>query len=194
MALKEHIYSVLVVSASQSFDDSISSLMPVSTFMPTDYVHSINSAQRKLLERSYDIIIINSPLPDDFGVKFAIDTSSDKTSVVLLFVRNDVYDNVFEKVCDYGVFTLRKPISPQTVSHALDWLRATSERLRRMEKKSLSLQDKMEEIKLVNRAKWALINSLGMSETDAHRYIEKQAMDRCVTRREIADWIIKTYK
>ncbi|MBQ8726852.1 MAG: ANTAR domain-containing protein, partial [Clostridia bacterium] len=76
----------------------------------------------------------------------------------------------------------------------LDWLKATRERLRNMETKNLSLQEKMEEIKLINRAKWTLINSLGMTEIDAHRYIEKQAMDRCVTRREIAENIIQTYK
>ena len=32
-----------------------------------------------------------------------------------------------------------------------------------------------------------------MTEADAHHYIEKQAMDRCISRREIALGIIKTY-
>ncbi len=52
----------------------------------------------------------------------------------------------------------------------------------------------MEEIRLVNRAKWILIDVLGMSENDAHRYIEKQAMDRCVTKAEVARGIISTYE
>ena len=51
----------------------------------------------------------------------------------------------------------------------------------------------MAEIRLVNRAKLILINELKMSEPDAHHYIEKQAMDRCVSKREIAEEIIKTY-
>ena len=51
----------------------------------------------------------------------------------------------------------------------------------------------MMEIKIVNRAKWTLINSLNMSEEDAHRYIEKQAMDRCVSKRAIAEEIIRSY-
>ena len=54
-------------------------------------------------------------------------------------------------------------------------------------------EEKMKEIRLVNRAKWVLIDELKMSEADAHRYIEKQAMDRCVSRREIAEEIISTY-
>jgi response regulator NasT len=51
----------------------------------------------------------------------------------------------------------------------------------------------MEEIRLVNRAKWLLIENLKMTESDAHHYIEKQAMDRCCSKKEIALGIIKTY-
>ncbi len=193
MQLKEHIYSVLVVSASGKFNESISALLPCSVFSPVHYAQSVNAAQRKFLERPYDIILINTPLPDDFGIKFATETSSVKTSVVLLFLRNETYAEAYGKVCDYGVFTMRKPVSSLAVSQALDWLKAARERLRLMEKKNISLQEKMEEIKIVNRAKWALINSCNMTEADAHRYIEKQAMDRCVTRREIAENIIQTY-
>ena len=63
-----------------------------------------------------------------------------------------------------------------------------------MEQKSLSMEDKMAEIRLINRAKWVLIEKQGMSEQDAHRYIEKQAMDRRTTRRAIAEGILKTYE
>ena len=66
----------------------------------------------------------------------------------------------------------------------------TRERLRRMEQKSLSMEDKMAEIRLINRAKWVLIEQ-GMSEQDAHRYIEKQAMDRCVPKRVVAEEILR---
>ena len=63
-----------------------------------------------------------------------------------------------------------------------------------MEQKTASIEEKMEEIRIVNRAKCLLIEQLKMTEKEAHRYIEKQAMDRCVTRRTIAENIISTYK
>ena len=194
MPLKEHIYSVLIVSASAKFNEQINSLLAEPYYRPVDFAVSINEAQRKFLERPYDIVLINTPLPDDFGIRFALDASASKTSVVLLFIRNEIYSDVYEKVCDYGVFTMRKPVAPQTISLALDWLKTTNERLRRMERKSMTLQEKMEEIKLVNRAKWTLINSRNMTEAEAHRYIEKQAMNKCVTKREIAESIINRYK
>ena len=52
----------------------------------------------------------------------------------------------------------------------------------------------MNEIRLVNRAKWLLISELKMTESDAHRYIEKQAMDLRISKREVAENVIRTYK
>ena len=39
-----------------------------------------------------------------------------------------------------------------------------------------------------------MIEELKMTEQEAHRYIEKQAMDRCVTKRVVAEQILSTYK
>ena len=61
-------------------------------------------------------------------------------------------------------------------------------------KLSDALEEKIEEIRLVNRAKWLLIERLGMTEAEAHRYIEKQSMDQRIPRRELAENIIKTYE
>ena len=51
----------------------------------------------------------------------------------------------------------------------------------------------MQEIRIVNRAKWFLISELKMTENDAHRYLEKQAMDRCISKKAMAEEIIKIY-
>ena len=67
---------------------------------------------------------------------------------------------------------------------ALSWLVSARERLRKFEKKTLSIEEKMAEIRIVNKAKWILISELKMDEPNAHRYIEKQAMDQCITKRE----------
>ena len=89
--------------------------------------------------------------------------------------------------------TLPKPTSSQMVAQCLRGLCATRERLRKVEERHTSVDEKIEEIRLVNRAKWLLISELNMSEPDAHRYIEKQAMDRGLSKRNIAEDIIKTY-
>lgn len=193
MSLKERVYSVLVISAKENFNASLQSLLPESKYAPVQMVSSVSLAKRVLLERSFDFVFINTPLPDDFGTRFAIEISGNKGTVILLLVRNEVYEEVCDKVTKYGILTLPKPASKQMVAHTLNFMAGIRERLRKLENKSLSMEEKMKEIRLVNRAKWVLIDELKMSEADAHRYIEKQAMDRCVSRREIAEEIISTY-
>ena len=51
----------------------------------------------------------------------------------------------------------------------------------------------MEEIRLVNRAKMLLMQNLKMTEQEAHRYIEKEAMDRGMKKIAVSEEIIKTY-
>ena len=193
MSLKERVYSVLVISAKDNFNASLQSLLPESKYAPVQMVSSVSLAKRVLLERSFDFVFINTPLPDDFGTRFAIEISGNKGTVILLLVRNEVYEEVCDKVTEYGILTLPKPASKQMVAHTLNFMAGIRERLRKLENKSLSMEEKMKEIRLVNRAKWVLIDELKMSEADAHRYIEKQAMDRCVSRREIAEEIISAY-
>lgn len=194
MSLEERGYSVLIASASENYNSALSALLPESAFFPVHIAASISAAQRKLVERSFDFVIVNSPLPDDAGIRFAIDACTAEGTVALLLVKADAYIGVYDKVVVHGVFTLSKPTSKQALTQALSWMVSARERLRKIEKKTLSLEEKMEEIRLVNRAKWLLINELKMDEPHAHRYIEKQAMDLCITKRQAAENIINTYR
>ena len=193
MGLKKRAYSVLIVSSSLKFITAIRPLLPESKYTPITAVGSLAEGKRRLIEREYDFVIINAPLPDGGGDTLAIDVCEKKGSVALMLLRQDVRDEVEERVSEYGVFTLGKPVPREVFLAALGWMAGTRERLRRSEKKTQSLETRMEEIRIVNRAKWMLISELKLDEPEAHRYIEKQAMDRCVSKREIAEEIIKTY-
>ena len=113
--------------------------------------------------------------------------------MVPLLLRAESFEEVDAQVTPYGVFTLQVPFSAGTLRQGLKWMITVRERLRKMEAKNLSIEDKMEEIRLVNRAKWILIEQLKMTEAEAHRHIEKQAMDRCSSKKDIALAIIHTY-
>lgn len=194
MVFKEYTYSVLIVSSSEKFTDQILSMLPDNEFGPKVSAQTSDNARRLLLERGFDIVLINTPLNDDFGSKLASDIASDSKSGVLMFVKNDLYEDVTAKVIDSGVFTLSKPAASSTVSQVLNIMYAMQERLKLLGKRTVSLEEKMEEIRIVNRAKWVLIKNVNLSEEEAHRLIEKQAMDQRTSKREIAESIIRTYE
>ena len=193
MSLEQKVYSVLLVSSSPKTADSLKEFRPSSDYFPVHTIRSLSAAGRSLSSREYDFVIINSPLSDGSGIDFAIDTAALADTIVLLLVQSDLQDEIFEDVAPHGVFTLAKPLSGKTMESALRWMQVIKERLRRTELKTQTLEEKMNEIRLVNRAKWILIRELNMDEPQAHRYIEKQAMDRCVSKKEIAETLIRTY-
>ena len=194
MDLTEHCYSVLLVSSSAKFNSSLLGLLPENRYYPITVATDEGSARRNLLENQFDIDIINTPLTDEFGTRLALDICNSTGTGVLLLVKAEHFPDINGRVSPYGVLVISKPTSSLIITQSLQLLCGTRERLRRMEQKTASIEEKMEEIRIVNRAKWLLIEELKMSEKEAHRYIEKQAMDRCVTRRVIAEKILSTYK
>lgn len=194
MEYAERRYSVLVVSSSGKFNRSLLSLLPEDRFYPVSLSPDNSAARRVLAESRFDIVMINTPLPDDFGTHLALDACEGSGAGVMLFVKAEHYPDIAARVSPFGVLALSKPVTAQTVAQSLTLICATRERLRRMEQKTASVEEKIEEIRIVNKAKWLLIDQLKMTEQEAHRYIEKQAMDRCVTRRTIAENILATYK
>ena len=151
-------------------------------------------ARRLLGEREFALVAVAAPLPDEFGVQFALEAAENRSCGVLLFVKAEMQDAVSLKVEDAGILTLPKPVNRQMVFQSVKLLLAAQQKIRALEEQTYTLQMKMEEIRLVNRAKLLLMEHLRMSEAEAHRYIEKRAMDACVKRREIAANIIKTYE
>lgn len=192
MVFSQQCYSVLLVSDSNRFNQAITSLLPASAYGPIRTVPSVSAAKRAALERVYDFVIVNAPLPDDFGTAFSIAQCGNRQTVVLMLIRAALQEEIHSQVVDRGVFTLPKPTTQQALTTALEWMTAARERLRRMEENTQTLEQKMQEIHILNRAKWLLIEQRGMTEPEAHRFLEKQTMDRSVSKRRIAEEILGT--
>ena len=193
MELVQHVYSVLAISTREKFYTSLRGLLPEDRYSPLCWESDVTSARRLLLERTFDIVVISTPLPDEFGTKLALHIIDKSSAGVLLLVKVEHYPDLAARLAPQGILLLQKPTTPPLLLQSMQLLCGTRERLRRMEEKTATIEEKMAEIRMVNRAKWLLIDQLKMTEQEAHRYIEKQAMDRCTTRREIALGIIKTY-
>lgn len=190
----ERGYSVLLVSKSAGFIEKLSELLPEKRYYPVFPVRDAAAARRALSEDCFDIAIVNAPLSDDSGVELAREICENSGVGVLLLVRSEEFAEVNAQVSPCGVLTLPKPTSETMIAQSLLLLCGTRERLRRLEARAVSMEEKMVEIRIVNRAKCLLIEQLRMTEQEAHRYIEKQAMDRCVTKRSVAENILSTYK
>lgn len=150
-------------------------------------------ARRELIEQEFDVCIINAPLKDEFGETLAKHIARTTYAEVILMVKAELYDDITHTVESDGIITISKPFNRTMLWSALKLAGASHYRIKRMQKEQNRLLQKIEDIRIVDRAKCLLIANFSMQEQDAHRYIEKQAMDMRMTKREVAEEILRTY-
>ena len=192
MASGKNIYRVLIAGANDRTFDSLRELLPPDGYEAPLRAGSAGEAKRMLLETDVDLVILNAPLRDEFGTQLALNLAQDNLCVLML-VPAESFDAVCYKVEDEGILTLSKPVSRSGLLGAIKLLTAMRGKLRKLDRQNQALQEKMQDIRTVNRAKWLLIEIKRMTENEAHYYIEKQAMDMRLSRREVAENIIRTY-
>ena len=150
-------------------------------------------ARRLLLERDFDLVIVNSPLSDESGESFARHVASRGISQVMIAVKSENFDAVSAACEDEGILTISKPINRDVFWSALTLAKSAQRSIRRAQDENARLRQKIEDIRIVDRAKCILISFMNMNEQEAHRHIEKKAMDMRSTKRAVAEAILKTY-
>lgn len=187
----------LIVSGSEKGRDFLTQLLldtDAAAYQPIQCVASGEEARRLLSATEAELLLINAPVISEMGHDLATHAAQTTTAAVVLIVKAEQADDMEAQVENDGVLVLGKPFSRpyffQTVRLAL----AARRRMLGLKNENVQLQQKIEEIRLVDRAKCALIQYLGLTEPQAHRYIEKQAMDSRQTRGEVARQVIKTYE
>ena len=184
---KQH--SILIVSASEQFEAIVK--RSLKGFLTIETRKSGALARRIVWDRDFDLVVIDAPLPDERGEDLAMDIAEKSNCSILLVVPQDVYDDVLEEVTDAGVLSISKPFPRGRVDKAIRFMVAMQNRLFKLERKTVSLEEKMEEIRMVSRAKLLLVEKRHMTEDEAHRYIGKFAMDGGVSRGIAARQIIE---
>ena len=186
--------SALIVTSSEKSSAYFAELLSAASIGQITALPSCGEARRLLLERDFDLVIINAPLRDESGESLSRYIAVKGMAQVILIVASEYFDAV-SAICENdGVMTIAKPINRAVFWSALKLARAAQNRLMRIQAENCNLKQKIEDIRIVDRAKCILISHLNMSEQEAHRYIEKQAMDMRMSKRVIAEGILKTYE
>lgn len=156
--------------------------------------HSGGQARRMLGQQSMDIVVIYHPLADESGADLAVHIAAAIPASILLFVQADIAELIASRMMEAGVIVVVRPLSRAALDQALRMARAYTYRLRGPRKTNDKLKRQLEELAYIDRAKYVLIRVLNMTETQAHRYIEKQAMDLRISKKEVARNLLSTYE
>jgi len=184
---------LLICASSDAVLQKVTALFSNGTF-DVFTERSGEKARSRLMAEEFELVIVHAPLCDEDGIELCKNLSENSPTGIMLMCKAE-YSDMFElKTNGYGIFVLPLPVNKVLLEQAVKLLVSSNERLKVLNKTNLNLKSKIEELKMLDRAKCALIQYLNMTEKDAHRFIEKQAMDRRVEKREIIENILKTYE
>ena len=191
---EEGMESALIITSTEKSFASIAELLRAHSVFDVLYANSGGKGRRLLMERDFELVFINAPLPDESGEDLARQVAAGERSQVILAVKSEIFEPV-SAVCEGdGVFTIAKPISKEILRQVLSLARTMRSRILKVQVENESLKQRIEDIRTIDRAKNILISSTGMSEHEAHRYIEKRAMDTRTSKRAVSEIIIYDYE
>ena len=150
--------SALIISSSDQGVTFFTELLNTASISKTASVPSCSEARRVILERTFDLVILNAPLRDESGIDLAQQIASKGISQVILVVKTEHYDAITAVCEEYGVLTVAKPVNKAMFWSTLKLAGAMQNRLRRMEEENTKLKQTIEDIRIIDRAKCLLIS------------------------------------
>lgn len=142
---------------------------------------------------AYDVVIVSTPLRTDFGLNFLADAHRRTRASLICLVKTDIAEEVQGRIRFTGAFVLPRPFTKAALLQTVRMAMLAGEDIRRLEDENVKLSRKLDDSKIISRAKCCLIQYLNFTEEQAQQHITKLSMDTRRSKREIAEDIIRTY-
>ena len=184
----------LLISSSGQSSASLCDILEAEGFGPVTVSGTAFHARETADKEEFDLICINAPLADENGIELSRHFAETTRSGIVIIVPQKNADEVNDMLTQHGVLVIAKPINRHLFHHFLQFTDCFRARMLDMERENRQLKTMVEDMKLIDRAKLLLVTCLNMTEGQAHRYLEKRAMDLRVSRVEVAKQVIQTYQ
>lgn len=148
------------------------------------------TALKLVRTRQPDMVILDARMAAMDGTELAHIIEEDGLAPVILMTSGDKFRRNEQGGENCNFAYLSKPISEGSLLPIIDVIMNNYKRIRSLEQEVVKLRDTIETRKLVEKAKGILMDSLGISEAEAFKRIQKQSMNKRVSMKSVAKAII----
>lgn len=169
--------NVIVISSNSSAAGSLSAF--IREFFHCQVTIAENAGQaRKILSnnRTFDLVLINSPLSDEAGIELAEYATETTAANCLVLIKSENYEKISPRADRGDIILVVKPFSKQALHQVIKAVDTALKRSYALYEETVRLERKIEELKLIDKAKFRLMQYRNMTEEEAHYYLEQYAM------------------
>ena len=137
-----------------------------------------------------DLVILDIKMPGMNGIDAAKVISDEGLAAVILLTAFSQQD-LIQEASNAGVLAyLVKPFQRSDLVPSIELALGRFKEISDLKQEALMLRESLQTRKLVDRAKGLLIDSYGLKESDAYRYLQKKAMEDRTTMKSVAEDIL----
>jgi response regulator NasT len=137
-----------------------------------------------------DVVVMDVKMPLMDGISAAEILATEKIAPVVLLTAFSQRELV-ERASEAGALAyVVKPFTPSDLIPAIDIALGRFSQIQALEDEITDLAERLETRKILDRAKGILNNTMGLTEPEAFRWIQKASMDRRLTMKEVALTVI----
>lgn len=137
-----------------------------------------------------DLVVMDVKMPLMDGISAAEILTKNKIAPVVLLTAFSQRELV-ERASEAGALAyVVKPFTPNDLIPAIDIALGRYAQIQALEDEVADMAERLETRKILDRAKGILNNTMGLTEPEAFRWIQKASMDRRLTMKEVAQTVI----
>lgn len=137
-----------------------------------------------------DLVVMDVKMPLMDGISAAEILTKKKIAPVVLLTAFSQRELV-ERASEAGALAyVVKPFTPSDLIPAIDIALGRYAQIQALEDEVADMSERLETRKVLDRAKGILNNTMGLTEPEAFRWIQKASMDRRLTMKEVAQTVI----
>ena len=137
-----------------------------------------------------DLVVMDVKMPLMDGISAAEILTKKKIAPVVLLTAFSQRELV-ERASEAGALAyVVKPFTPNDLIPAIDIALGRQAQIQALEDEVADMAERLETRKILDRAKGILNNTMGLTEPEAFRWIQKASMDRRLTMKEVAQTVI----
>ena len=138
-----------------------------------------------------DMAVLDVAMPEMDGITAAKEIKK-KLKIPILLLTNCFDSQTAKRAAESGIAAfLTKPLREQDLIPAIEIALAHTDQVEELKEKIEDLKETIENRKVIEKAKGMLMEKQRLGEADAYRSMQKMAMDKRKSLRQVADGILK---
>ena len=185
------VRKVLIAGKTEQVCESIAALLNEQDMHAVCVTDGIR--MRSVDVSGFDVVILSTPLADEFGLDLVAELKLKTNAAFIVLTKSEIADEVQNKIKFTGAFVIGRPCGKSALLQAIRFADVAGSNIKRLEEENVQLEKQLEDVRAVSRAKACLMQYLNLTEEQAHRFIQKQAMDMRKTQRAVAEDVLRMY-